>query len=543
MGGRFRWSGTIARRVSAGSALTLAGVRSVLPETGVAAVEELAPVVFSAVVNTGSFGPALAFLLNAAFFFAVFTTLVPELYPDSMGSARETVVFRLSVGAIGAITAIPLYYALSDVTPPLEWSPALGVVAAAVLSGVVFWDWGRRDVGIDSASDLFARILVAESAESPDDDALPPWLEGVNERVELIAGVLIVGAPAYLAGMLGGVLGTFFPALELLLVVSLVSARFDSRLPTPLRRRLYTGRSVETRAYDSLSSSIRHGRGIAGYASCLFGFILGALPIAVGLGGYWQFANNAAHEWEVAVAVVANALSGGVSPVVLPRFLVDAVAATVFLVSVPLLTAYYSWYWYRQLRRMPTALRYADSVSLTDRNLPPVGRPPYALVPATVLFVLTMVYDRWYAFGIDQWVGETLLAVAGPVLLATLGVGVRRSLEPPRRYPTRDGVVTMTALSVSCAGVYVVGSTIGVASSGLVVFIPAISIFGYYFKNAVEFGVSLSRVSNALLLFAPLVPLSLFWLPTVPFDWRVAAFFVALVPLFGYASLAKRYET
>jgi len=542
MGGRFRWSGTIARRVSAGSALTLAGVRSVLPETGVAAVEELVPVVFSAVVNTGSFGPVLAFLLNAAFFFAVFTTLVPELYPDSMGSARETVVFRLSVGTIGAITAIPIYYALSNVTPPLNWPPALGVVAAAVLSVVVFWDWDRRDVGIASVSDLFARTLVAESAESPDDDALPTWLDEAHERVELLAGVLIVGAPAYLAGILGGVLGTFFPALELLLVVGIVSARFDSVLPTSLRRRLRNGRSVETRAYDSLSASIRHGRGIAGYTTCLFGLIFGSLPLVVGYGGYGQFANNAVHEWTVVVAVGVNALSGGVSPTVLPRFLADAVAATVFFVSLPLLTGYYSWYWYRQLRRMPAALRYAEAVSLTDRNLPPVGRPPFVLVPATLLFVLSMVYDRWYAFGIDQWVGETLLAVAGPVLLATLGVGVRRSLETPRRYPTRDGVVTMAALSVSCAGVYVVGSTIGVSSSGLVVFIPAISIFGYYFKNAVEFGVSLSRVSNALLLFVPLAPLSLFWFPMVPFDWRVAAFFVALVPLFGYASVTKRYE-
>jgi hypothetical protein len=542
MGGRFRWSGTIARRVSAGSALTLAGVRSVLPETGVAAVEELVPVVFSAVVNTGSFGPVLAFLLNAAFFFAVFTTLVPELYPDSMGSARETVVFRLSVGTIGAITAIPIYYALSNVTPPLNWPPALGVVAAAVLSVVVFWDWDRRDVGIASVSDLFARTLVAESAESPDDDALPPWLDEAHERVELLAGVLIVGAPAYLAGILGGVLGTFFPALELLLVVGIVSARFDSVLPTSLRRRLRNGRSVETRAYDSLSASIRHGRGIAGYTTCLFGLIFGSLPLVVGYGGYGQFANNAVHEWTVVVAVGVNALSGGVSPTVLPRFLADAVAATVFFVSLPLLTGYYSWYWYRQLRRMPAALRYAEAVSLTDRNLPPVGRPPFVLVPATLLFVLSMVYDRWYAFGIDQWVGESLLAVAGPVLLATLGVGVRRSLETPRRYPTRDDVVTMAALSVSCAGVYVVGSAIGVSSSGLVVFIPAISIFGYYFKNAVEFGVSLSRVSNALLLFVPLVPLSLFWFPMVPFDWRVAAFFVALVPLFGYASVTKRYE-
>ncbi|WP_178917069.1 hypothetical protein [Natronomonas gomsonensis] len=541
MGGRFRWSGTVARRVSAGSALTLAGVRSVLPETGVAAVEELVPVVLSAVINTGSFGPALAFLLNAAFFFAVFTTLVPELYPDSMGSARETVVFRLSVGAVGAITAVPLYYALSDVTPPLEWPPALGLGVAAGLSVVVFWDWSRRNVGIDSPSDLFARILVAESAESPD-DALPPWLEGVNERVELIAGVLIVGAPAYLAGMLGGVLGTFFPALELLLVVGLVSARFDSVLPTPLRRRLDKGRSVETRAYDSLSSSIRHGRGIAGYASCLFGFILGALPLAVGLGGYGQFANNAAHEWEVAVGVGVNALSGGVSPVVLPRFLVDAVAATVFLVSLPLLTAYYSWYWYRQLRRMPTALRYADAVSLTDRTLPPVGRPPFALVPATVLFVLTMVYDRWYAFGIDQWVGETVLAVVGPVLLVTLAVGVRRSLRTPRLYPSRDGIVTMTALSVSCAGFYVVWFAFDSSQSGLVVFIPVVAILTYYFKNIVEFAATLSPESNTILVFAPLAPLSLFWLPAVPFDWRVAAFFVTLVPLFGYASLAKRYE-
>lgn len=543
MGGRFRWSGTVARRVSVGSALTLAGIRSVLPETGVAVVEEFVPVVLSAVVNTGSFGPVLAFLLNAAFFFAVFTTLVPELYPDSMGAGRETVVFRLSVGAVGAITAIPLYYALSDVTPPLEWPPGLGVVAAAVLSGVVFWDWGRRDVGIDSASDLFARILVAESAESPEDDALPPWLDEANERVELVAGALIVGAPAYLAGILGGVLGTFFPALELLLVVSLLSARFDSVLPATLRRRLRLGRSVETRAYDSLSASIRHGRGIAGYTACLFGFILGALPLAVGFGGYGQFANNAAHEWEVAVAVVANALSGGVSPVVLPRFLVDAVAATVFLVSLPLLTAYYSWYWYRQLRRMPTALRYADAVSLTDRNLPPVSRPPYALVPATVLFVLTMVYDRWYAFGIDQWVGETMLAVAGPVLLVTLGVGVRRSLETPRRYPIRDGVVTMTALSVSCAGFYVVWFAFDSSQSGLIVFIPIVAVLAYYLKNIVEFAVTLSPEANALLLFVPLVPLSLFWLPTVPFDWRVVAFFVALVPLFGYASLAKRYET
>jgi len=451
-------------------------------------------------------------------------------------------VFRLSVGTIGAITAIPIYYALSNVTPPLNWPPALGVVAAAVLSVVVFWDWDRRDVGIASVSDLFARTLVAESAESPDDDALPPWLDEAHERVELLAGVLIVGAPAYLAGILGGVLGTFFPALELLLVVGIVSARFDSVLPTSLRRRLRNGRSVETRAYDSLSASIRHGRGIAGYTTCLFGLIFGSLPLVVGYGGYGQFANNAVHEWTVVVAVGVNALSGGVSPTVLPRFLADAVATTVFFVSLPLLTGYYSWYWYRQLRRMPAALRYAEAVSLTDRNLPPVGRPPFVLVPATLLFVLSMVYDRWYAFGIDQWVGESLLAVAGPVLLATLGVGVRRSLETPRRYPTRDGVVTMAALSVSCAGVYVVGSAIGVSSSGLVVFIPAISIFGYYFKNAVEFGVSLSRVSNALLLFVPLVPLSLFGLPTVPFDWRVAAFFVALVPLFGYASVTKRYE-
>ena len=541
MGGRIRWSGTLVRRVSSGSALTLAGLRSFLPETGVAAAEDLLPVVFSAVLNTGSFAPVLAFLLNAAFFFAVFATLVPELYPSSMGAARDTVVFRLSVGAVGAITAIPLYYALSEVTPPVEWPPALGIVAAAVLSVGIFRDWARRDVDIESPSEFFARVLLAESAESSD-DALPPWLDALNERAELLAAVLVVGAPAYLAGILGGVLGTFFPALELLLVVGVAASRFESVLPDRLQRRLRQGQSVETRAYDSLSASVRHGRGIAGYTACLLGFILGAVPLVVGLGRYDVILNNTVHEWAVLASVGVNALSGGVSPTVLPTFGVDAVAITLFLVSLPLLTGYYSWYWYRQLRRMPTALRYAEAVSLADRRLPPVGRPPFALVPATVLFVLAIVYDRWYRFGLEQWVAETLLSVAAPVLLAILAVGVRRSLERPRRYPSRDGAATMAALSVSCVGAYVLGFALETPSTGLVVFIPAIAVFGYYFKNIVEFAASLSRGANALLVFVPLAPLSLFVFPAVPFDWRVAAFFVALVPLFGYASAAKRYE-
>jgi hypothetical protein len=540
MGGRIYKSGTVARRLGAGSALTLAVLRNFVPETGVAVAEELVPIVLSAVLNTWSFGPMLAFLLNVAFFFAVFATLVPQLYPESLGLARETAPFRLSVGTVGAVTAIPLYYAISDVTPPVEWPPALGLLVGAVVSVVVLRDWARRDIGIESPSDFFARVLVAESAESPEED-LPEWLDDINERVELLAVVLVLTAPAYLAGILGSVLGTFFPALELLLVIGVLSGRFGSALPTRFRERLREARSVETRAYDSLSASVRHGRGVAGYTICLFGFVLGSLPVAVGTGGYERVLNNAANEWAVLAGIVRNVLLGRLSPTVLPGGLVDAVAITVFLVSLPLLTVYHSWYWYRQLRRMPAALRYADAVSVTDRTLPPVGRPPFALVPATVLFVLAVVYERWYVFGIERWVGETLLAVVGPLLLGMLAVGFRRSLRTPRLYPRRDGVVAVTALTVSCAGVYLVGIALDSSSTGLIVFLPVVAVFGYYFKNIVEFAVSRSRATNAVLGVTPLVSLSLFALPGVPFDWRVAAFFVALVPLFGLASVTKRH--
>lgn len=296
-----------------------------------------------------------------------------------------------------------------------------------------------------------------------------------------LAGGVLLAIPAYLLGVVGGVLSGFFPLLEGLVLGWLALDRAAPLLPADLRDRLPARErvAIDLHLFAGIGSTFHSVKAAMVTVFAFLGIGVTAATFAVGV----RLAPGA-------FRLVVSFITG----LGTPDFPVFRAAAIVLSGTSGIVAAFVSglyglWYWIRTLRRLPAFVAWWEDArrstprTATEADLPDAPtRPVGYMLPPSLLVMLS--YD--WAAPSPSLVPDrgAYLLLWGGVLLVTFWTVYRTANRRPQP-PRSDGLAVLLALVVQLGGFFVGGVLAGTGGLTTVAFYVLLLVLAYYLPDVV----------------------------------------------------------
>lgn len=483
--------------------------------------------------------PSLGLLL------LVIYSILPDVYPTWMWQPiRQSTVIRAVMAGFGFVTAQSFYLLPNTValyTPGPIWtlSVELLIVLSFVGAGIVLVSFARIQSAPISSPDGAAMQMPMHI--SRDDDPKAVWQQELRmlrrhgiiwywsaQYLALVAVGLVHVVSVLFLGIVVGALSRFYPVLELIALLRVVSKRWPS---SSIPHRQLELPDIESEIYRRVSI-VRTPTGFGAYLALTIGILLSMAMYALPLASF-DFVKLRDFAWAITemlesptVGTLGYSVEAG-----------STALSQIAFGATPILMAVYSlWYFVRISRRLPAVLGPRldiDSPQDVASRVPP--RPWGYLLPLLPLGVLCANYVGRPA----HYLGISLhgLAFLGPwgVSAGLVGLSVYRSRG--RTGTGTDPDVFSELLFPLLVCLLSVLLVAGPSSSGLItMFLPLFGIYGacLFLVYSPELDGELTSADDLWYLVASILPPALALVSDVPVYIGVGMGIV-MVSLWRYA--------
>ena len=380
-----------------GTGLFEVGLRLLPDALNAAFSKTLAAVLASVAVNLSIQNSIFLSVAQALFLLVTFYFFMPTVLPGAAGGrAGNDDPFRVTLAVIATLFAVPIVllatgaWAAIGGTGGLFATYLFSTVVAAVLLVIALLSLTQTEPLLDPASPAHEIILLRRNdtaaeirAEYEQFAAGPRWLDAPVRVLVTVAVAASYVIPMLLLGLIGGALNAVFPALELLVLFGLIwEARQDESTDA---EHLDLGEltDVDSTFYEQLSMATRGMTGGAATFICILGVLAPVAAIALLLSAGSLTPRYAISDWEFLSELLVRWMTGTASIGAVGEQFVRAVGQTGEFLALPIATGYATWFWYREIQRLPgTVASMAPTSDIEGAEGPYPVRPPGMLLPA-----------------------------------------------------------------------------------------------------------------------------------------------------------------
>jgi hypothetical protein len=431
-----------------GTGLFEVGVR-LLPETlNVAFGKTLAAVLASVTVNLSIQNSILLSVAQALFLLVTFYFFLPTVLPGAAGDrARQNDPFRVILASIATLFAIPVVLLATGAWTAIGGTGGLFVtylfstVVVAVFLVIALLSLTQAEPLLEPESDAYA-VIRARRDETADviraefgqlDDG-PRWFGHLVRFLAVGAVAASYIIPMILLGVIGGALNAVFPVLELLVLFGLIwEARQDESTDAE-HLELSELTDVDQTFYEQLSMATRGMTGAAATLVCVLGVLTPVAAVALVLSSGYLTPAYVVSDWGLAIDYLVRSVTGTVSIGAVGEQFVSAGSQTGEFLALPIAIGYATWFWYREIQRLPgTVASMVPGSDSEGAEGPYPVRPPGMLLPAAGL-VFAWKIELLHSIG-DLRLGwlpvepSMLFVVLWPPLVVVHLVTFRRTLS------------------------------------------------------------------------------------------------------------------